>query len=174
VDGTPVGREHQLLSVSVTKVVNRIASARLVYVDGSASSSDFPLSNGALFVPGKTIEVSGGAVDSPRALFTGVVVRHAIKVRDNAASQLIVECRHRATRLTVGERNAYHLDQTDSDAIAASSARASRATSSPRPESTSSMFSSAVRIGITCSRAPRRMASWCSRTTRRCASQHRA
>jgi Rhs element Vgr protein len=119
VDGTPVGREHQLLSVSVTKVVNRIASARLVYVDGSASSSDFPLSNGALFVPGKTIEVSGGAVDSPRALFTGVVVRHAIKVRDNAASQLIVECRHRATRLTVGERNAYHLDQTDSDAIAA-------------------------------------------------------
>ena len=118
VDGKAVGREHQLLSVSITKVVNRISSARLVYVDGSASASDFPLSNAGLFVPGKSVEVLGGAVDSsPTSLFTGVVVKHSIKVRDHSASQLIVECKHKATKLSVGERNAYFLDQSDSEAI---------------------------------------------------------
>jgi Rhs element Vgr protein len=104
--------------VSITKVVNRISSARLVYVDGSASASDFPLSNSELFIPGKSIEVLGGAVDSsPTPLFTGIVVRHALKVRDHSASQLIIECKHKAAKLSVGERSAYYLDQSDSEAI---------------------------------------------------------
>jgi Rhs element Vgr protein len=117
VGGEPVGREHHLLGVYVTKAVNRIAAARLVYADGSASASDFPLSNAATFVPGAEVEVLAGAGNDPVPLFKGVVVRQAIKVRDNTASQLVVECRHPAAKLTVGAKNAFFFDQKDSDII---------------------------------------------------------
>lgn len=112
-------RQHQLLSVSVVKAVNRIASARLAYLDGVAAESDFPLSNDALLLPGKEIEILAGDINSPVALFKGIVVRQSLKVRDHAAPQLVVDCRHKAVKLTVGRRNAYFLDQTDADIISA-------------------------------------------------------
>lgn len=115
VDGTEVGREHHLLAVRVTKVANRIASARLVYLDGSAASSDFPLSSGDSFTPGKSVEILAGASDSPATLFKGVVIQHSLKVRPHVAPQLVVECRHKAVKLAVGRRNAYYADQSDSD-----------------------------------------------------------
>lgn len=117
VDGEPLGRGPQLLSVSVRKAVNRLTSARLVYLDGAASSSDFPLSNEETFVPGAAIEVLAGSTSEPEVLFTGIVVRQALKVRDHAAPQLIVECRHKATKLTVGRKNASFYDQTDGEVM---------------------------------------------------------
>lgn len=112
-------RQHQLLSVSVVKAANRISSARLVYLDGSAAASDFPLSNDALLLPGTEVEILAGSVDSPESLFKGLVVRQSLKVRDHTAPQLIVECRHKAVKLTVGRKNAYFLDQTDADILSA-------------------------------------------------------
>ncbi|MBI4660161.1 MAG: type VI secretion system tip protein VgrG [Verrucomicrobia bacterium] len=117
VDGAAVERSHQLLAASVTKAANKLAAARLVYLDGSASSSDFPLSNADTFVPGAEVEILAGAADNPASLFKGIVIRQSLKVRDHAAPQLVVECRHKAVKLTVGRKNAYFFDQTDSDII---------------------------------------------------------
>ena len=117
VDEQVVERTHQLLSVTVTKVADRISAARLVYLDGSASDSSFPASNSELFIPGKEIEILAGELSDPVSLFKGISVRQSIKVRDNAAPQLIVECRHKAVGLTIGRKNAYFFDQTDSDII---------------------------------------------------------
>lgn len=117
VDGKAVSREHQLLSASVLKTVNRISSARLVYLDGAAAHSDFTLSNAATFVPGKEVEILAGAGDSPASLFKGVVVRQSIRVREAGSSQLIVDCRHKAHRLTLGRRSAYYFDKLDSEII---------------------------------------------------------
>jgi Rhs element Vgr protein len=115
--GEAVPREHHLVSATVVKSVNRIASARLVYVDGAASAGDFPLSNAPTFLPGTEVEVSAGAGDDPATLFVGVVVKQSLKVRDHTAPQLVIECRHKAVRLTVGRRSAYYFDQTDGDVI---------------------------------------------------------
>lgn len=112
-----MSRQHQLLAASVTKAVNKVSSARLVYLDGSASASDFPLSNADTMLPGKKVEVLAGPGDNPVTLFKGIVVRQSLKVRDHAAAQLVVECRHEAARLTVGRKNAYFFDQTDADII---------------------------------------------------------
>jgi len=119
VGGEEVPRQHQLLAVHVVKAVNRISSARLVYLDGSASASDFPLSNAATFVPGSAVEILAGSGGSPVSLFQGIVLRQSLKVRDHTAPQLIVECRHAAAKLTVGRRNAYFFDQSDADIISA-------------------------------------------------------
>ena len=117
VAGEAVSREQQLLSVHITKSANRISTARLVYLDGAASSSDFPLSNSDTFIPGSEIEIVAGAGSDPVSLFKGIVIRQNLKVRQNTGSQLVVECRHNAVKLSVGRKNAYYFDQTDSDII---------------------------------------------------------
>lgn len=103
--------------MNVTKSANRISSARLVYLDGAAASGDFPLSNSDSFVPGQEVEILAGATNNPVTLFKGITIRQSLKVRDHSAPQLVVECRHKAVKLTVGSKNAYFFDQKDSDII---------------------------------------------------------
>ena len=117
VQGQAVSRTYQLLSASVTKEVNRVASARLVYLDGAASKSDFPLSNAGTFVPGSEVEILAGPPEKPISIFKGVVVAEALKIRDSAGPQLVVECRHKAFKLTVGRKNACFFKEADSDVI---------------------------------------------------------
>jgi Rhs element Vgr protein len=117
VGGEAVPREHQLLSARISTVVNRIASARLVYLDGSASSGGFPLSNADVFTPGKEVEVSAGNGNDVVSLFKGIVVRQSAKVRDNSAPQLVIECRHAAMKLAAVRRNASYFDEKDSDVL---------------------------------------------------------
>lgn len=112
-----MGREHQVLEVAITKRVNRLSSARLVYLDGVAADGDFPLSSAGTFDPGTKVEILAGTNSDEASLFTGIVVRQSIKVREGSAPQLIVECRHGAVKLTVGRKNAYFLDTTDADVI---------------------------------------------------------
>lgn len=116
-DGVTVSREDQLLAVTITTSVNRISTARLAYVDGSASDGDFPLSSSSTFEPGTAVEVLAGPSSDYRSLFTGIVVKQALKVRDHSATQLVIECRHNAVKLTIGRKSAYFADATDSDII---------------------------------------------------------
>jgi Rhs element Vgr protein len=117
VDGEVVPREHALQALSVTAAANRIASARLTYVDGAPGEGDFPLSNKSLFAPGAAIEISAGAGSNTALVFKGTVTGIRLKVREASASSLIVECRHAASRLTLVRRSAHFFDQTDADAM---------------------------------------------------------
>lgn len=117
VNGTAVDRLQHLLAATITKAANKISSARLVYLDGSASSGDFALSNAETFVPGKEVEILAGASNDPVSLFKGIVIRQSLKIREHTAPQLVVECRHKAVKLSVGRKGAYFFDQKDSDII---------------------------------------------------------
>lgn len=119
VQGQAVSREHQLIAATVVTEANRVASARLVYLDGAASQSSFPLSNSSTFVPGSEVEILGGSPDKPVSLFKGVVVAQSLKIRESSGSQLVVECRHKAFKLTVGRKNTSYFDQSDSDILSA-------------------------------------------------------
>lgn len=117
VDGEAVPREHALQALSVTAAANRIASARLTYVDGAAGQGDFPLSNKPLFTPGAAVEISAGAGSNQALVFQGIVTGIRLKVREASPSTLIVECRHAAGRLTLVRRSANFFDKTDGDAM---------------------------------------------------------
>ncbi len=119
VGGEAMPREHQLVAVSVNATVNRISSAKLVYIDGAAASGQFPLSDSDLLKPGQTVEILAGAGNNPVSIFTGVVVRQGVRVRERAASQLVVDCRHAAMKLSIGERSSDYYDQSDSEVIEA-------------------------------------------------------
>lgn len=117
--GRELPREHQLVGVTVSTRVNKIAAARLVYVDGAAASAGFPLADSGLFAPGETVEILAGAGGEASRLFVGTVVRVGLRMRDSAGSQFIVDCRHAASRLAVAPSCAEFHAQTDSAIIAA-------------------------------------------------------
>lgn len=117
VGGQTVPSTNHLLSVSISLVANRISSARLAYLDGSASSSDFPLSNSDLFKHGQKVDILSGPGNKQDLLFRGIVVRHSLRVRDHSAPQLVVECRHAAMKLAVTRNSANFFDQSDSEII---------------------------------------------------------
>ena len=55
-DNQPINSGYQVLSVSVSKEVNRIPTAKLVFIDGDASEEKFEISDTSDFIPGKKIQ----------------------------------------------------------------------------------------------------------------------
>ena len=117
INGEAIPRQQHLLVVSVQHGANKLSRARLVYQDGAAASSDFPLSNDEFFVPGNEIEILAGAAGEEQSIFSGIVIKQALKVRENTAPQLVIDCRHKAIAMTRSAKSAYFLEQTDSDVI---------------------------------------------------------
>jgi Rhs element Vgr protein len=106
------------IAISVVKTVNKIASATLVIQDGQADTGTFPLADGDLFTPGNTIEIGAGDSDTSQNIFTGIIIKQSLKVRNAVAPQLIVECRHKVIKATIGRKSAYFHEMTDSDILA--------------------------------------------------------
>lgn len=117
VDGADLPQTAQLLAASIASSANRIAAARLVLADGSPAEGDFPLASGSRVAPGVRIELLAGPLDDQRPVFTGHVVRLRIRAVERGAPQLVVDCRHAATRLTTTRRAATWSDTTDSAVI---------------------------------------------------------
>lgn len=115
-EGTELPGKYGIKSIVVEKEVNRIPYARIVILDGSAPEQDFKLSNENLLIPGKEIEITAGYHSEEETIFKGVVVKHNVKVK-NGASYLIVECKDKAVKMTLGRKSKYFYESTDSDII---------------------------------------------------------
>lgn len=115
-NGSPVPRTHQLLSASLSSSAGHIAWARLAWRDGDAASGSFALADDTLFQPGAEIEILAGA-DTPDRLFKGIVVSQQLRIRESATPQLIIECRHAATRMSLRRHGATYLEMSDADVI---------------------------------------------------------
>lgn len=103
-----------IIAVSVHQALNRIPWAQIILQDGNMPEGEAPLSDGALFEPGALIVIKAGYGDAETSIFSGVVVRHSFKIQGHNDSRLIVECRHQASKLTLGRHSAIYLKQTDS------------------------------------------------------------
>ena len=119
VNGKAVSREHQLTDVTVSSSVNKIAWARLAYLDGAAATGSFTLADNLVFAPGNQVEILAGAGNDSVSIFIGQVVKVGLRIRDSAAPQYLIDCRHIAMKLTATERNADFFDQSDSDIMSA-------------------------------------------------------
>ncbi|MFM9946773.1 MAG: type VI secretion system tip protein VgrG [Saprospiraceae bacterium] len=117
IDGTALPPEIQVLAISISKQVNRIPSAILVIRDGEAAAETFENSDSDLFLPGKAIEIKVGHDGSNITAFKGIIVRHAVKIKENGASSLTVECKDECVKLSLGRKNKYFSDTTDSDVL---------------------------------------------------------
>lgn len=116
IDGAELSKSYQVLSIGVTREVNRIPTAQLVILDGDPAARDFALSNEELLIPGKEVEITAGYHSDEQTIFKGIVIKHSLKIRAGT-SMLIVECRDKAVKMTIGRKSKYFYDSKDSDVI---------------------------------------------------------
>jgi Rhs element Vgr protein len=107
----------ELLSVTIRRAFNRIPWAEIAIRDGDMPTGTFPVSDAATFAPGATVSISAGYGDEKSQLFSGVVVRHGIRIDGQNESRLIIQCRDLAVKMTIGRSNANFVDSTDADVM---------------------------------------------------------
>ncbi len=112
--GQELSKKYQVKSISVDKEINRISTAKLIIVDGDASTRDFKLSNEELLIPGQEIEITAGYHSDEATIFKGIVIKHNLRIRPKS-NQLTIECKDEAVKLTIGRKSKYFYDSTDSD-----------------------------------------------------------
>jgi Rhs element Vgr protein len=115
VDGNELDPSYQVLSLSISKELNRVSSASLIFRDGDAAKQTFPLSNTSDLIPGKKIEISIGRDGLNQSAFKGIIIKHAVKVKTNGNTQLHVECMDDAVKMTIGRHSQYFENVKDSD-----------------------------------------------------------
>jgi len=113
IDGAQISGEFHVLSVYVTRELNRIPAATLYLQDGEASKATFKASNTDHFIPGKKIDIQLGYRSQNTSVFKGIIIKHSIKIRKNN-TQLIVECRDEAVKMTCGNHSRYYSGKKDS------------------------------------------------------------
>jgi Rhs element Vgr protein len=117
INGSELNNEIKLSQVTINKTFNKIASAKLIFQDGSVADRDFTLSNDDLFKPGNTIEIQLGYYEDLDTVFEGIIIKHSIKIRQQAPSLLMIEAKDKAVKLTIARKSVYHINKTDSDVI---------------------------------------------------------
>ena len=116
IDGEELSRSVQILNITVEKEINRIPAARLIIKDGNPATQEFEISNQEFFLPGKEIEIKAGYHSDNATIFKGIVIRHNLKIRSNQ-SYLLVECKDKAVKLTIGRKSKYYYESKDSEIL---------------------------------------------------------
>jgi Rhs element Vgr protein len=114
-NGAAMDASYEVLSISIDKEINRIPTAKIVLKDGDASLANFEISNKADFVPGTEIVIKIGFDSKNNQAFKGIITKHIIKVKESGDTQLLIECKDVAVRMTVGRHSHYFLDVKDSE-----------------------------------------------------------
>lgn len=115
-DGQELSKIYEVKSIAVSKEVNKIPTAKIVLLDGDASKRDFELSNEDFLIPGKEIEITAGYHLDEETIFKGIIIKHNLKIRANS-TQLIIECKDEAVKMTLGNKSKYFYKSKDSDII---------------------------------------------------------
>lgn len=116
VNGMQLPDTVSVQTVQIQKAVNRIPLALLSVLDGDVARQEFRVSDTNLLTPGNPIEISIGYHQDETLLFKGIIIRHALKIREDR-TYLDIECKDEAVKLTVARRNKYFFEQKDSEII---------------------------------------------------------
>jgi Rhs element Vgr protein len=114
VEGKQIDPSYQVISLSISREVNRVPTAKISIRDGEAAERNFDISNTDDFLPGKKIRIKIGLDGNNNQAFDGIIVKHAIKIATNGNSILQVECFDAAVRMSVGRHSRYYTQVSDS------------------------------------------------------------
>jgi Rhs element Vgr protein len=117
INNTELSNEITVSQLTIHKSFNKIAYAKVVFMDGTVASRDFVLSNDDRFKPGSEIKIQLGFDGNAETIFEGVIVKHGIKIRQVGASLLMIEAKDKAIKLTGARKSAYYTGMKDSDII---------------------------------------------------------
>ena len=114
VEGEEVSREIGVEEIIISKEINKIPWAKIRIADGDQSIEDFAISNQDLFIPGKEIEIQFGYRSDNKTVYKGIVTTHSNYIAPKK-SALLIECRDKAVKLTIGRKSKHYNDLSDSD-----------------------------------------------------------
>lgn len=117
VNGQPLPDIVTPLEIKISRCANRIPYALLSFIDGDVATRRFDLSDIDLLSPGHSIEIHAGYNRKQSLVFKGIIVKHALKVLQNGHTQLSIECKDEAVKMTVGRKNKYYYNRSDSDIL---------------------------------------------------------
>lgn len=103
--------------IAVRKSVNKIPMAKLVLFDGDIATGEFQWSEGDLFKPGVSLRIDAGYHNLEEPIFEGIIIKHGLEIYSEKASRLVIELRDPVIKMTVGRKNKYFFDSTDSDVM---------------------------------------------------------
>lgn len=115
--GEQIKGVYSVISVWIMKETNKIASAEIVLHDGNPSDENFKLSEADEFQPGREIEIQAGYANNETSIFKGIILKQAIRVKEKQASTLTIELKDVSVKLSIGRKNKYFFESTDSEII---------------------------------------------------------
>lgn len=116
-EGNVIDPTIQVVAIMVSKEVNKIPFAKIVIRDGDVAAEDWEVSNMDTFEPGKQIEIKAGRDGQNTTIFKGIVVKQRLKSTKFSDSTLTIECKDEGVKMTVGYKNRYFEESTDSDIL---------------------------------------------------------
>lgn len=115
--GKAIDPGYALLALDIRKEVNRISTARMIFLDGDAALRKFAISDTKSFELGNEIEIKlryEGSTD--KTVFKGLVVRHGVEAAKDG-STLVVEAKDASIKLTHTRKSNVFRDQSDDEII---------------------------------------------------------
>lgn len=115
--GEQIKGTYSVISIWIMKEVNKIGCAEIVFHDGDPSKENFILSEAPEFQPGKEIEILAGYANNEKSIFKGIILKQSIRVKEKLPSTLSLELKDVAVKLSIGRKNKYFFESTDSEII---------------------------------------------------------
>ena len=116
VDGTAISGTFKVLALTVREAINKIPSAQITLVDGSASDMNFESSDTGQFKAGRKIEILIGYDDQNEKIFGGIIISNIHKVHSRGW-EMQVECRDERIKMTITRSGKNFENITDADLI---------------------------------------------------------
>ncbi|QCK14529.1 type VI secretion system tip protein VgrG [Mangrovivirga cuniculi] len=118
VNGDELPGQYGVIFIRVDKEINKVSSATVELTDGGVGESQgFDLSNDDLFSAGNEIEIKAGYQNEEETIFKGVIVRQNLRIMRSGSSRFVIDCKHKAVKLTLARKNRIFFESTDSDVI---------------------------------------------------------
>ncbi len=115
-DGNKVDPALEVMSINISRAVNRIPTAKILIRDGDPAIETFEESNKDQFIPGKKIKIKIGWDSNNETLFEGIVTKHSIKIRGGSPG-LVIECKDESVKMTIGRKSKYFDNVSDTQVI---------------------------------------------------------
>lgn len=118
IEGSEIKERLQVLSVTIEQDLNRIPFAKIKMLDGgSADGEKFTASESSSYEPGKEVTIKAGYENKTETIFKGIITKHSLKIDRKGRSLLIIECRHKAVKMTIGRKQEVFVKLKDSEII---------------------------------------------------------
>ncbi|WP_235299099.1 phage baseplate assembly protein V [Portibacter marinus] len=119
INGQAVPDEFIITYISVSKALNKIATAKIQIEDGTMHDTEFKTIEENKFKEGDEVEIQMGYGTSNDSVFKGIIVKHGIKISSTGTSHVFIECADKSIVLTGQREFKIYEDIKDSDVIKA-------------------------------------------------------